>query len=281
MTRPSSNYERPAHLPLNAPSVSLPIRPLISVIMTAHNAILWIDAAIDSILKQSWESVELIVVDDASIDGTRQRIIEIASQDHRLRPVWMAANGGTYIAKNAGLRLARGEVVTFMDSDDISDSSRLEKQLALLRQEGIVATTCNYERRTPEGSIVLNRGLYARQALISLMIRREVIDEVGGFDAVRHGADDEYFERIRSVYGRQAHRNVPESLYLALAREGSLSNTQGDTYQINLDEKEGLPPVRQNYKDSFTAWHASFFNKKTTPYVPTTQVVPIGLQSTQ
>lgn len=271
----SSPFERPADRVLQALTTPLPTTPLVSVVMTVYNARPWLDAAIQSILGQSWASLELLVVDDCSNDGSREHIRSLARHDSRVRPVWMLGNSGTYLAKNAALRLVRGDVVTFMDSDDTCTPDRLERQLAALREEGIVATTCNYERRTPDGHLVLNRGLPARQALISLMVRRSVLDDVGGFDAVRHGADDEYFERIRAVYGRPAHRNVDASLYQALVREGSLSNTTGSEYLIDLAQGAELPPSRQHYRNTFLTWHAHCLLNGLHPYLP---MIPLGIR---
>lgn len=264
----SSPFERPADRVLQALTTPLPATPLVSVVMTVYNARPWLDAAIQSILGQSWTSLELLVVDDCSTDGCREQIRSFARQDPRVRPVWMLSNSGTYLAKNAALRLVRGDVVTFMDSDDTCTQDRLEQQLAALREDGVVATTCNYERRTPDGRLVLNRGLPARQALISLMVRRGVLDDVGGFDAVRHGADDEYFERIRTVYGRPAHRNVDATLYQALVREGSLSNTTGSEYLIDLAQSGELPPARAQYRQRFLAWHERLLATGRHPYYP-------------
>lgn len=277
MQATSSHFERPADRVLQALAAPLPATPLVSVVMTAYNALPWLDAAVKSILVQNWSSLELLIVDDGSTDSSRNRIRALAREDARIRPVWMLANGGTYLAKNAALRLVRGDVVTFMDSDDTCTRDRLERQLAALRQDGIVATTCNYERRTPDGQLVLNRGLPARQALISLMVRRGVIDDVGGFDAVRHGADDEWFERIRAVYGRPAHRNVDAALYQALVREGSLSNTAGSDYLIDLAQSGELPPARAQYRQRFLTWHERLLASGRHPHFPlqTTEPMPM------
>jgi len=261
-------FERGIGEPLLALAQALPSMPLISVVITSYNSLQWLDAAIDSILDQTWSNLEILIVDDCSTDGSREHIVHRAGRDARIRPVWMNANSGTYVAKNAGIRLALGDVITFMDSDDLSLPQRLEAQLEALRPPGIVATTSNYERRTPEGITVLNRGLPARQALISLMIKRAVVNDIGWFDSVRVAADDEYFERLRHVYGRQAHRNVNMSYYIALLREGSLSNAQGSEYLIDLKESGALPPARADYKQRSNAWHKRLATQQQRPYMP-------------
>ncbi|WP_313644877.1 glycosyltransferase family A protein [Stenotrophomonas sp.] len=253
---------------LSAPDSPISGTPLISVVMTCYNSMRWLDAAIQSLLTQTWDNFELILVDDGSTDGTRSHITTLARDEPRIRAAWMQHNKGTYAAKNAGIRLARGEVITFADSDDVSSPERLEAQLEMLRAPGLVATTCNYERRTIDDKIVLNRGLAARQALISMMIKRHVINEIGWFDgSVRVAADDEFFERLRAVYGRSAHANVQRSLYIALYREGSLSNDNSKDARIDMRGEE-LPPARALYKRESASWHAAERSAGLYPYMP-------------
>lgn len=242
--------------------------PLISVIMTAHNTERWVEAATTSILQQTWNNLELLVVDDQSSDRTLEKLIALQRTDHRIRVLMMNRNGGTYAARNAAMDYVKGEVITFMDSDDYSHPDRLKLQLEALRAPQIVVSTCNYERRDDAGQLVMNRGLAARQALVSLMFKRVVSDEIGWFDSVRFGADDEYFERLRYVYGRSSHVNVDTTLYTALWRPDSLANNPTTGTNISEPTSEPLSPPRQRYKESFTAWHASFAGTGKTPYVP-------------
>ena len=269
--RRSDELERDRGMPLRAPAVVLPDDPLVSVVMTTWNSLAWIDTAIASVLAQDGPRLELIVVDDASTDGTLDHLLRRAVTEPRLRVLAMDFNAGTYCAKNQGMRHARGDVVTFMDSDDEIAPDRLRKQLDLLRRPGLVATTCNYVRRDAAGEIVLNRGLAERQALISLMIKRAVIDEVGWFDSVRTSADDEYFERIRLVYGRAAHANVAEPLYSAMLRESSLTTSSGTA--TRLDAADGdittfLSAARVAYLNAYRAWHAALTADGRRPYMP-------------
>jgi glycosyltransferase involved in cell wall biosynthesis len=86
----------------------------ISIVLPTFNRLDVIGRAVASILRQSHQEWELIVVDDGSTDGTRDRI---ESLDPRIRYIEQA-NQGVYVARNTGLRAARGRFVTFMDSDD-------------------------------------------------------------------------------------------------------------------------------------------------------------------
>lgn len=261
-------WTRPISDPLVAPLTEVPETPLVSVVMTAYNAAPWLEAAMDSILRQTWHNLELIVVDDASTDSTRKIIQQVSARDARVRSHRMPVNCGTYVAKNHGVSHASGDVITFMDSDDTSVPTRIAKQLGLLRTAGLVATTCNYVRVDDAGNIILNRGLEQRQALISLMVKRQVFEDIGWFDSVRFAADDEFFERLRHVYGRPAHANVAEPLYRALVRLDSLSGAGATPVNLSGEDSAALSPERARYKEAHAEWRRVISERRLRPYVP-------------
>lgn len=100
--------------------------PLISVIVPAYNAEKWIEQACESVIEQTYENVELIVVDDGSSDDTYEILQNIARQ-HLSVNVIHTENGGVCKARNKGLDLASGEYITFLDADDVLISDALEK----------------------------------------------------------------------------------------------------------------------------------------------------------
>ena len=261
-------YLRPASLPLRAPGADVPGEPLVSVVMTSFNSSAWLRESIASMLAQDWDRLELVLVDDASQDDSVAIALQAAARDPRVRVLAMQRNAGTYVARNAGIRASRGEVVTFCDSDDRCTPDRIGKQLAQLRAPGIVASTCNYVRVDASGEVVMNRGLRERQGLVTLMVRREVFDDIGWFDAVRTSADDEFFERLRLVYGRPAHANVAEPLYLALHRHDSLSTARATGANLSDAGEAFLSPPRQHYVQAYKAWHAGAVASGQRPYMP-------------
>lgn len=261
-------YSKKLSEPLVAVNQVLSESPLITVIMTTYNGAEWIERAIASLQKQTFCNIEIIVVDDASRDLTPEIVRRLANEDGRIRMIHLDENVGTYRAKNVAIQQARGDVITFMDSDDYCEPTRLEKQLELLRDPALVVTTCNYVRKTSDGVIVLNRGLEQRQALISVMFKRNVLSDVGGFDPVRISADDEFFERIRLVYGRAAHRNVAEPLYVARHRETSLSRDKSSGVRLDsASSQDALSPARAAYQKSYQEWHMFLTSKNRRPFI--------------
>ena len=93
------------------------MKSLISVIVPCFNAEKYIERCLDSILKQTYRNIEVIVVDDGSTDDSAARIKEISKLDNRVKYVYQK-NAGVSAARNRGLDEAKGDKITFVDSDD-------------------------------------------------------------------------------------------------------------------------------------------------------------------
>lgn len=105
-------------------------QPLISVLMPAYNSELYIAEAINSILNQSYQNIELIIFDDGSTDGTREVIQSF--DDPRIVKILSDQNYGVVRARNDMIDKASGQYIALMDADDIADRTRLEKQFRSL-----------------------------------------------------------------------------------------------------------------------------------------------------
>jgi glycosyltransferase involved in cell wall biosynthesis len=103
--------------------------PLVSIIMPAFNAARYIKEAVDSVLAQSWDNWELIIINDGSTDETAS--ILRSFNDERITVIEQI-NKGVSAARNSGLYIAKGEFVTFLDSDDILPSRSLEARAIFL-----------------------------------------------------------------------------------------------------------------------------------------------------
>ena len=102
-----------------------------SVIVPAYNAEAFIGRALASVLVQTEPALEVLVIDDASTDGTAARVAQIARQDPRVRLLHLAVNSGPGAARNRGLEAARGEWVALLDADDAFTPQRIATLCAL------------------------------------------------------------------------------------------------------------------------------------------------------
>lgn len=105
--------------------------PLISVIMPLYNKRRYVRRAVDSVIQQAFPNWELIIVDDGSTDGS---VDEIPRNDSRIR-LYRQANAGPAAARNYGILMATGELVTFLDADDYYYPQKLEKEMLYLSRE--------------------------------------------------------------------------------------------------------------------------------------------------
>lgn len=232
--------------------------PLVSVLMPAWNAQDTLAAAANSILAQSWQNLELIIVDDCSKDGTWGVMQKIAASDPRVRILRNEVNVGPYVSKNIALHQANGEWITGHDSDDWAHPERIERQVRFLQEGGHIACLSGMARISPDGEFVrLNQiGDFVqdgvcRAAFISLMLGRHYLKTtLGGWDNVRTSADSEMLHRLQKL----ENRTVP---ILPSVTMLCLDNPQGLTNHAVLGHSEtrGSSPIRRQYKNSFIAWH--------------------------
>ena len=109
---------------------------LISVIVPVYNIKEYLGRCVDSILAQTWENLEILLVDDGSTDGTDRLADELAGKDARIR-VFHKENGGSSSARNLGIREARGKYLGFVDSDDFIEPYTYEKLYRAIRETGM------------------------------------------------------------------------------------------------------------------------------------------------
>jgi len=109
--------------------------PLFTVVMPTYNRRALLEASIDSVLSQTLDDFELLIVDDASTDGTGEVLATRARADRRIRVTRMPVNGGCGAARNVAMSQARGRYLAFLDDDDLFLPERLERTGARLEAE--------------------------------------------------------------------------------------------------------------------------------------------------
>ncbi|GGA64710.1 glycosyltransferase family 2 protein [Ornithinibacillus halotolerans] len=228
--------------------------PKVSIIIPAYNAADGIHIAIDSMLTQTWQQVEVIVVDDCSTDDTVRVVKDIMKKDPRVKLFSTGKNSGPYVARNIGLMQATGEFVTVNDSDDWSHAEKIEIQVKhLIEHPSIIANTSQLARMTEDLTFYRrgNPGEYVFTNMSSLMFRKEPIQEqLGAWDSVRFAADSEFIQRIIKVFGKNSIVNLSTGP-LSLARQSASSLTGSSVFGYN----GFLMGIRKEYRDSYRYYH--------------------------
>ncbi len=123
---------------------------LVSVIMPSWNTEQYIAESIESVLKQTYKKLELIIVDDGSTDKSEDVILKY--NDPRIRYIRNKENSGAAKSRNIALKHAKGEWIAFLDSDDLWNESKLEKQLSFMKKKKCFLSYHNYEKIDENGN---------------------------------------------------------------------------------------------------------------------------------
>ncbi len=201
--------------------------PLVTVLMTVYNGLPYLLEAIDSILNQTLENFEFLIIDDGGTDDSAACIS--AYQDPRIRLERNEHNIGQVASLNRGLTLAKGPYIARMDQDDISLPDRLRQQLDFLEQHPAVAVVGTWGHKINSRGFKV--GLWRKQIdnyghfigyLLwghnplwhpAVMFRRDIVLQVGGYDPSVAPVED-YKLWTQLAIQRHTAKNVPDNLFL-------------------------------------------------------------------
>lgn len=238
----------------------------VTVLVTAFNAEQTITTCLNSLLNQTWQSLEVIAIDDASTDDTFKIIQDIARQDDRVIGIHLPKNVGTFVAKSIGARFATGEFLTCQDSDDFAHPQKIERQvLPLIDRPELIATTSHWLRLDEYGRFYARQYYpFLRQNPASPLFRREQVErEIGLWHLIRTGADSEFWHRLKLHYGDDCIMVVKEPLTIASHRADSLMNA-GD-FGVH-DKASALR--RLDYWEAWNLWHIECLSRGLPLYMP-------------
>jgi glycosyltransferase involved in cell wall biosynthesis len=201
--------------------------PLVSVVMPTHNNRAYICASIDSCLNQTWQNLEIIVVDDGSTDGTGDLLRERYGE--RIRYIYQQ-NAGPGIARNRGIEAAQGDYIKFCDSDDLLYPEHVARCMAVMQQAGETVAVVYTRYRFVDGAGVpipdkfdpalLDGDIFCHLLLSNgndvltstTLARKAALLNVGMFPIdrdLRQGEDWDLFLRLAAQYD---YAGVPEIL---------------------------------------------------------------------
>lgn len=217
---------------------------LISIIVPVYNVVEYLDDCVGSLCNQEYRNVEIILVDDGSTDGCSEKCDAWKDEDKRIIVIHKE-NGGISSARNVGLEIARGEYISFIDSDDMVEKNIYSRLLATMEEKKCDIACCSYKCIKSDGSRMLRNyesvaeGYLSKEQYLTeffqnarkhgelvvvwnKLYRREVIDSVRFVLGVIH--EDDYFLndilfRMNSFYF------IQEGLYLYRIRDNSIMHS--------------------------------------------------------
>ena len=243
--------------------------PKISVVMTSYGKAQFIGEAIESVLGQTLADFELVIVDDCSIDGSREIAEEYARRDRRIRVIPNPVRIGFSRSTNVGIRNARGDAVEFIDADDLYSPQNLEKLFGRMKLEPVPTVVYGDRwRMDPNGKVISRRShddptgwifgvLLARGFghITAALIPKECFAKVGLYDeSLTWAVDYDFALRLtrefpfayvnEQLYG---YRVYPESMTRSTSRMARL-RTQSKIVEKYLRESPRLLSNKQRAK---------------------------------
>ena len=125
------------------------MKDLVSIVMPSYNTAGFIEESIKSVLAQTYDDWELIIVDDCSTDNTDEVVSFF--EDPRIRYIKNEKNSGAAVSRNRALSEAKGKWIAFLDSDDLWSPNKLQKQIAFMENSGYSFSYTNYEEIAENG----------------------------------------------------------------------------------------------------------------------------------
>ncbi|WP_306537000.1 glycosyltransferase family A protein [Geobacter sp.] len=243
--------------------------PLVTVIVPAYNSSAFIDESLESVKKQTYRPIEVIIVDDGSTDDTWGKIISFRDRSEEADEITVRCirqeNGGPSRARNAGIRVATGKYLCMLDADDWWPEDKLEQQVRFLEERPTLAMTFGDSRffrgsdevvtpsvfrkyghlvsalDNPEGITGLFEKLLMRDLILTgtEMTRRECIVSVGCYDeSLGHAEDVHLWLKLAARY------KVGFIDKIMLCRRLHDSNTSRDFIASNLNGLRAIESIR-------------------------------------
>lgn len=234
------------------------LQPLVSIITPCYNSAAFVAKTIQSVIAQTYQQWELLVIDDCSTDNTCAVVEGFMVAEPRIKLIKLAQNGRVANARNIGLDNANGKYIAFLDSDDIWLDNKLAVQISFMEQNQLPMTFCAY-RRIDEGGKVISRLINVPTSVdYSQLLSHNVIifttsvtlkTAIGNLRFKKVGHEDWVFWLDLFKQGYKGY-GIKQELALYRIRKGSVSNNKikaaGFTWKI-YRETEQLSLIRSIY----------------------------------
>lgn len=247
--------------------------PLISVLIPVYNVELFVFDAVNSICNQTYDNLEIIVVDDCSSDNTYDVVAELAKNDKRIKLYRNSKNLKIADTLNFALTKVTGEFVARMDGDDFSESTKIEKQYLFLKNNpeyALVGT--NYILEDEFGNEISRTNYLKDFSKTSKILRFEspvahiwlttknIYDEIGEY---RMPGVEDYDFLLRLVSAGYKISNLEDYLYVVRSRSGNTISTMGLKQRKSTEFTYKLFKERCSNNSNLDSYTISNYNSET------------------
>ncbi len=242
---PSEHYTKSA---THAFTPTYPMSPLISVIVPVFDVAPYLERCLDSILTQTYSNLEIILIDDGSTDGSEKLCDDFAQRDPRIKVIHQA-NRGLSGARNSGLKAARGNYVTFIDSDDTIQPALIETLLDLCRSNLTNMSICAFREVVNEP--IVSAPTSSAQTSVSNLLNSE--SAVNTDISSQGTADSHLTSHADSAAETTEILNTLDCLTRMLCEQGFSMSAWGKLYARKLFAHVKFPESRL-YEDVGTTY---------------------------
>lgn len=229
----------------------------VSVLLPVLNCASEIDRVLQSLVQQTWKNIEIVVVDQGSVDETAQQVRNLQVTEPRIKLIDFSGCRCFFEALNRGFEEAKGDFVTSFSANSWAHPRLIEKQVLHLKQNGnyvgnlVKSLRCDETGRPFRGK---DPATYLFTDLLSLMFRKDRIKtELGYWDSVREGAEREFLARIRKEFDSGSVATLSEGpLIWKFYPSAQLESFTGFVRQHYLYDS-----AQRRYKDNYRAFHNS------------------------
>ena len=243
---------------------------MISVIVPIYNSEKHLNKCVDSILNQTYKDLEIILIDDGSTDNSPKICDEYAKNDNRIKVIHKE-NGGLSSARNAGLKIATGEYITFVDSDDYIDVTMYEKMHASIKKPN--ADICMCGSKTVDKNckeiardilpddclftgedIILNFVIKLKTAVWNKLFRYEIVKNIHFPPGRVHGEDLVFLSMFLDKTTTMS--TVSDACYFYFKRQNSITTSRFS--ERAFDEIYCKDISRENFVNTFPEYSQLF-----------------------
>lgn len=250
----------------------------VSVVIPVYNSERYINEAIDSLIKQSFQDYEIIAIDDGSTDGTANVVKKYAG---KVKYIYQQ-NMGPASARNRGIKEANGRYIAFLDADDVSEKDRLETQVNAFKKNkdaGLVYSSLSFINEKGNKISGIHRSkqydsetflgkMFTRNIMVSasvVMARKSLIEELGGFDENIHLSED-YDMWLRMAKNNSiVYIDVPLVRYRRHSNNASINREENKTNEaksiLKHDLNEVFGYVKKAYPERADAVMGAIYTK--------------------